>query len=206
MNTVPFILGLAGRKGAGKSTFAEGIEQWYAEQDREDEVITYRFTDPLKACFTAMFDQDYEKLSREQREASVALGQHGSVVTEVFSFSPRDFCLAVGDALRERDPAVLVKLMRHDIERTSNDVKLIVIPDVRLQQELQLVKDMGGEVWWIDRYIALGGHITERDISRKDCDHETLNAYGSVEEWQRYARHSARYIAIGTAVSCRQEL
>jgi len=55
----------------------------------------------------------------------------------------------------------------------------VVFADVRFQNEAQAIKDLGGEVWRVERegYSAANDHVSERDMDEFNFDYILRNDY-----------------------------
>ena len=103
----------------------------------------------------------------------------------------REILQKVGtDAMRNNfHPDVWVILLKDDlsqmVEWLGNDQGenyIIVVPDVRFDNEAQTIKSLGGYIWEIKRPGYEGdGHASEKGVS-PDLIDETINNDGSLEE------------------------
>jgi len=68
--------------------------------------------------------------------------------------------------------------------RLRND-ELMVVSDVRLTDEMAVVRAAGGEVWFVERpgvgNVGIAGHATEHGLDGATFDHYVMNA-GTIEE------------------------
>lgn len=97
------------------------------------------------------------------------------------------------------DPDIWVKAWKVSLEKERGKSKLIVVDDVRFENEAQAVKDAGGELWKVVR-PSLTANGTEKHASEQGLEHLVFDKYivndGSVEDlWNKlslttYAREN----------------
>tara|TARA_B110000495_G_C22797864_1_gene466114 strand:+ start:223 stop:756 length:534 start_codon:yes stop_codon:yes gene_type:complete len=124
------IIGVAGYKGAGKDTIANVLQTSYGFEKAS-------FAQPIKDICHHTFGIDKAILSgtdgeRELRETSIP---------EWFYLSPRDMMQKIGMAFRDNlNKDIWIKVLENKIKNTK---KNIVIPDVRFENEVDMINNYG---------------------------------------------------------------
>ena len=158
------IIGLAGRKGAGKDTAASLIQQHMRGWER------IAFADPIRAALSAMlegFNFGYH-LTPERKEQPIP-GLHGQ--------SARSLAQTLGTEWG-RDcvhPDLWITLAMRQLDIAEQcDATGAVITDVRFPNEAKVIRASGGRVWWIEPNDRLPGttdaHRSESSLSVHDID------------------------------------
>lgn len=159
------IIGLAGSAGSGKDTAARIIRA-------ETGYRRLSFAAPMRAMVSDIFDltddQIHDRTLKEQ------------IIPE-WGLSPRQMMQRFGtEVVRSLHPDVWVRYARRIIERS--DAPGWIMTDCRFQNELAMVRDMGGVVWWIERQSGTPHqHSSETTISVKDCD-RVIDNTGTLDE------------------------
>lgn len=132
------LIGLVGKKGAGKSTISRIL--------REKGFSEYAFADPIKEILQILFFLKYEELHGNAKEK----------VIEELGVSPRRLMQQMGtDMFRNNLHECIPELNTNgktiwiwNLERKIRDStnQYIVISDVRFEDEMNLIKDMGGMI------------------------------------------------------------
>lgn len=143
------LLGLTGKKQSGKSTIAEVAEEEFG-------FTRVALAEPLKnfilQCWPA-FSPGH--LWGDLKEDMVA----------VYGKSGRQVMQELGtDVLRGYDPDIWVRAMQDEIEFLERmGGGYYIIDDIRFPNEVEMVKEMGGEVWKVVRsgQTEEDGHISE---------------------------------------------
>lgn len=145
-----YIIGFTGRAGAGKNWAASHI----AEHVRGMETCVLAFADPLKDAVQRIFGFDSSVLygSSNMRETP-----HGSLVHPIHGpITPRLALTEIGSACRMLHPDVFVENMRRRVEALRRNVIktgtscLLLIPDVRHDNEADFVRKQGGAIFHVD--------------------------------------------------------
>jgi hypothetical protein len=150
------IIGLAGPKGVGKSTFASNLVFEYYQEGLDSLVRVMSFATPLKQMLGCIVHEDYIKEDKER-------------VIPHLGVSAR-YCLQTLGTEWGRNTIsndIWVNLARHRIEESPEQI--FIIDDVRFDNEAKMILDMGGEVWNLSREGIGGGdgHVSESGISKK---------------------------------------
>ena len=150
------IIGLLGAKRHGKDTVADYLVEAHG-------FTKITFATPLKECCGAMFGFTDEQLYGDLKDT----------VDESWGITPRDTFKFIGtDLVREHIHKLLPDIGNNfwveSLKRTqlSDKTKNYVISDVRFQNEVDFVKEMGGTVIKIIRpnMPTPDEHITEAGI------------------------------------------
>lgn len=158
----PMIIGLAGAKGAGKSTIAHhlvlGVEQALAYKAQRA-----NFAGPLKEACAKLYALDHDQLYGDRKEE----------VDPRWGLSARQILQRVGSQMRDdHGEDFWVQHMRGLIEReTAHDIEgyyrtlgtCIIIDDVRYENEVAMIRELGGSIHGIER----------PEIKADDDDHES---------------------------------
>lgn len=151
------IIGLCGLAGSGKSEVAHVLRQIGGFE-------RIAFADPLKSMLSAV-GFTHAQLYGDQKE----------VVLPEFGKSPREFMQYLGTEFG-RDlihSEIWVKLWLRKVHASKNHV---VVDDVRFENEVQAIHDLGGEVWRVSRPgSAAAGHESERYAASLPADLTIFN-------------------------------
>lgn len=153
------LVGLCGKSGCGKDTVADFIVKEYKFTKRS---MATPLKNSIKELFCLTDDQLYDPKLK-------------NVVIPKWNKSPRDLCQILGtDMLRNKfDEDIFTKNMEAFI--IENEIN-IIIPDVRFQNEINLIKKYGGTVWNIDRNQKLEDyHLHESECQILNADEIIYN-------------------------------
>lgn len=178
------IIGLAGKSGAGKDTAAGAIEYLYPGR-----IFRYSFAMPLRAGIAAMLGADIEAQSRDR--------ERKNDVIELYGVSPRYIMQTLGTdwgrAFINENVWVLRAKAIWDEQLRKNPDAIIVVSDVRYDNEAQAVLDCGGRVVEIVRpdnphtqQIQTGGvvnHTSEAGINPELVSHTITNGFDSERDF-----------------------
>lgn len=162
---VPRVIGFAGRAGAGKTTAAQAAAAAAGG-------VVIGFADPLYAALAAALGVPVATLQdRATKELPLSVGK-----------SPRQLLQTLGTEwgrqLVRADLWVWRARQRID-EAGRAGVPLVAISDVRFRNEVDAIRELGGEVWWIHRPgLGEGQHVSERELQPQDCDRQVVNGDG----------------------------
>jgi hypothetical protein len=162
MKKLPKVIGFAGRAGAGKNTAAEVVAS-------DAGGIVIGFADPLYQAVAAAVGVPEEVLrDRATKEVPLPIGR-----------SPRHLLQTLGTEWGREHvrPDLWVYRARQRIEEAGMaGVPIVAICDVRFPNEVELVRELGGEIWWIDRPdLDAGDHVSERQLVPNNCDRIVFN-------------------------------
>jgi hypothetical protein len=190
----PLLVGLIGRKRAGKDTFAAVLVEEFG-------FARIAFADPLKAAALtldpivgrpalpgALYPGHDVRLS----EAIDALGWEAAKdsVPEV-----RSTLQKLGEAIRTIDDEFWISAAMREVEFTQGASTPVVITDVRYRNEADEIRDRGGVLLRVARpaYTLAGltgpvEHISETALDDYDDDSFVLND-GTLEDLRGMARY-----------------
>lgn len=166
----PRLIGLTGKAGSGKDTVGQYLHKWA-------DAYTLAFAYPLKAGLAAMGFP--EPKDREAKEAVIA----------GFNFSWRELAQTLGTEWgRARDPDLWLKLAMQEVDRirAARPHSLVVITDVRFENEAAAIRERGGQIWHITgREAQMFGdtktHASETGVQVANGDKVIVNSGTLVE-------------------------
>lgn len=159
------LIGLVGVKHSGKDTVANYIKSNY------EHVTTHAFAKPLKeACKTLFLFTDEQLHDPSQKEK----------MDERWNMSPRQAFQFIGTDVFRKTICSDFWLLHfsfwfEQLQKTDNQI--VVITDVRFQNEVDLLKKMGGTIIKINRQTELqDNHESEQGIhTLVNIDYEINN-------------------------------
>jgi len=148
------IIGLAGPKGVGKSTYANQLVfDMYREREWSEYIRIISFASPLKEMLGCIVHKDYI----EDKER----------IIPNLGVSARHCLQTLGTEWGRNliSDSIWIDITRHRIE--ESDAKIFIIDDVRFDNEAKMICDMGGEVWKLSRsgVNENDAHISESGVS-----------------------------------------
>lgn len=166
------LIGILGKKGSGKSTVANHLVDKY--QFRE-----FSFADCLKKACQVLFLLSDEQVfgTQEQKE----MPDH-----RWFNCTPRTILQYVGtDLLREQMDKIMPGLGKdifvhhfklwYEAEIAKNPMLKVVISDVRFQNEVNIIHQLGGRIIKLDRSGIVKNDLHASEIEQqKITDHDYL--------------------------------
>jgi len=129
------IIGICGQARSGKDTIADYLSSKYNFRK-------IAFADKLKWALSSLFFLSNNQLYGDKKEE----------IDLYWNKSPRALLQGVGDKLREVHPDIWIRHVRRQVESIA-DIDF-VITDIRYKNELQMVKEIGGDVWFVRRPTA----------------------------------------------------
>lgn len=158
------IIGLAGRKWSGKDTSADYLVRRYG-------FTKYAFAGPLKGFCRDIFDLDHVQLYGVKRDVKDAR----------YDLTPRQLMQKFGsDFLRDMiDRDFWIKFF---VRWAQKQQRPIVVSDVRFQNELDIIKSLGGHVIKLERKDA--GHISD-DPHSSECVDSLKNIDVIIENYDK---------------------
>lgn len=132
------IIGLVGRKGAGKTTVAELLKTKGFEE------IT--FAEPLKRITSIIYGFDYDMLKGDTPQKREI---RSTVRDPVWNLTGVEALQFMGtDVMRNNfDKDVWVKIATNTMKTAITGGKNLVITDVRFPNEMELIRSLGGKLW-----------------------------------------------------------
>jgi len=150
------IVGLAGPKGVGKSTFANQLVFEYYQEGLEDIVRIMSFATPLKEMLGSIVHEDYIKEDKEKIIPHLGVSARHCLQT-----------LGTEWGRNSINSEIWINIAKHRI--SESEAQVFIIDDVRFDNEAKMILDMGGEVWNLTRDSIGGGdeHISEAGVSKE---------------------------------------
>lgn len=140
------IIGICGLISSGKGTVADYLVQ-------EHGFVKLSFADKLKDAVAVMFDWDREMLEGVTNESRAWREQADEFWTQETgkTITPRLVLQLFGTDCMRRGfyNGVWVSLAKQRI--LTNPNTNFIIPDARFQNELQMIREVGGQLWQIQR-------------------------------------------------------
>lgn len=158
------LIGLTGPKQVGKDTFANFIKDRLGLQYK---VITYAFARPLKEVCKTLFlltdEQLHDPILKEQIDP-----RWNKTPRQLFQFVGTDF------VRNQLDPNFWIKHFEYWYTSLSMETKenaIVIVTDIRFQNEMQIVHDYGGLIVRIQRQQPGRGDEQDCHVSETETDH-----------------------------------
>lgn len=153
------LVGISGRKGAGKDTVAKYLS------DKHPNAIRVAFADELKILAMRYFGLSWSDVNgtQEQKAAQCPSCKPGVSVRNVLQ--------TIGQSWRDLSPDIWVRNMARTVEAirsVSADDTLIIIPDVRYPDEVRAIQQWGGLVIRLNRIPFPDSHESETALDGFD--------------------------------------
>jgi len=168
--TKPFIIGISGRRGVGKTTSANFLEYKYGH-------YKLSFADPLREIMQILFDMPKEYMEGMLKEEKCP----------ALDMSYRELGIITGDFLRYVRKDYFISKLVARIMDIKGKKSVFVIDDVRRMNELEYIKSQGGVLIRIERYDkylpfkTVISHLSETELDKyTDWDY-TINECNNVE-------------------------
>lgn len=177
----PRIVGLTGLAGSGKDTVRSMLE-------KDHDYSGMAFADPMRRMLASLVEYvGADPLYMSERVYKEALiPQIGASYREMAQTLGTEWGRTIRPDLWICMAEASLNALRH-AHRGSPDPLRVVISDVRFLNEANWIRDMGGEVWRIDRpgLAPVRHHQSERELLQIHADQVLLND-GSMEDlWVR---------------------
>lgn len=161
------IIALTGTKGSGKDTVGSLIQEMVPGSK------TIAFADPIKKVIQGLFDLDskdveqYDKFKRDHIEYCLPGYFRHSVPA-------RHIVREVGMLMRSYDEE---QFCRYVLTQMVHDPNILwIITDLRFDNELKMIKGLGGIVVRVQRpNYKPDGHITEQGFTDNEIDYNIVN-------------------------------
>lgn len=179
------IIGISGKKGSGKDTFALLLEDLFRKQ--EIKVITKAFADKLKQC-CAIISGQFEWIFYNQDAKNKKAGPFLNITN-------RELMQKFGDLTRQLDPDIWVKLTLESEYKIAPDI--LIITDVRFKNEAKAIKNRDGIL------IRMESDRSKEDTHKSETDLDYYNNFDlvinnnigvSIKELQAKAKDTITYI------------
>lgn len=184
------IIGVGGLKGAGKDTFAQIVDQWAEEHAVSPSVHTWHFADPLKKSLAALLGTSVEWIN-SNKDNPVKFDLPGGQKMTLRTLLQRYGTEAHRDIFGQEFWINQTREYLNGIDHTD----ICVIPDVRFENEVELVKSYNGVLVYIenDRVSKDDNHISETQIEDLDFDVSIENNGSLFDFKQRVYRFMNTY-------------
>lgn len=188
---LPRIIGLAGKKGAGKDTVGSILAEYNYER--------ISFATPLKESAAALFGIPVEDWEKYKNNPDIHVGVYQDIDNEysvrLAGGTARQFLQRYGtEAHRDifgasfwTDQLIQKVTHRYDTQ--------FVITDARFENECAAIRDIGGIIIEVQRPDIEDGdtHASEKPIPRELVD-ATINNFGTIEDLELTVE---RFVAYG---------
>lgn len=152
MTIQPKLIGLCGKKGVGKSTYASFLAGKTGH--------VFSFATPLKSMLTAVFPNEYVLKKKDEK-------------IPYFDVTARYLLQTLGTEWGRNmvDQNIWIKLLRVRLieHLTDSAVTPLVVDDLRFDNEAEMIRELGGEVWHLDRRSFKpdnnDNHVSEQGVS-----------------------------------------
>lgn len=153
-NTKTKLIGIAGKKGAGKDTAAQYLSRVYG-------LRILSFADPIKDALAVMFGVPVSLFHDPETKEIPS--------PELLGFSPRFLMQTLGtewgrDTVRS---TLWIDLLIRKAKKVRSSYAGVVVPDVRFDNEAEAIRSAGGAIWLIRRNqeTAADQHPSEVGVS-----------------------------------------
>lgn len=146
------LIGITGKAGAGKDTLAAGLKGRSG--------VIYSLASPLKRGIETMFGLPSTVWERDQKE----------VVIPWLGVSPRRLAQTLGTEWGREliAPDVWLRVAERAITEALREGALVVVPDIRFDNEAEMIRRLDGIVVRVERDVAaVEAHVSEAGIA--DC-------------------------------------
>lgn len=166
-----FLIAVGGRKSNGKSSVADYIINKYG-------YTRYAFADPMKEAVKVIFDFSDEQLNGDLKE----------LIDTRWGISPRQAMQTFATELCQFDlikylPALepigrKIWVHRFKMWYEKNKEKNIIISDLRFEHEAEVIKELGGCIWSVERpqlFNVIDNHSSENSLPESYFDERIIN-------------------------------
>lgn len=179
------IIGLVGFIGSGKGTVANMFVERGCNEDS--------FAAPLKDLTSSIFGWPRHLMEGdtiESRDFRETPDLYWTKKTGIPHFTPRLALQLIGtDVLRKHfDSNIWLHSLEYRIRRQTKDAPCTIVSDARFKNELDLIKEMGGRVIWVQRgelpeWYETASQAHDNVISRKIMETTYKDVHESEWNW-----------------------
>jgi hypothetical protein len=179
------LIGLVGKKGSGKDTLKDYITK------NNNNLVSYAFADPLKEICGILFQLNHEQLYGHQNIKEKKIDE--------LNVSPRILLQRIGTNLFRKQLLNVLPEMKDVLKDDSiwifafkrwyqnNKHKDVIVSDVRFENEAECIRDMGGILIYIDRYLETDDeHESEKNIEKIKCDYVIKNKSTIIDLYKNF--------------------
>lgn len=160
--TKQLVIGFCGAKGSGKDTGYKLLCELYPNLNFQ----RIAFADPIKKTICDIFGLTVDQLNTIKRVDNIAIVDYNSNIA-YGHLTGRDFVRKIGMLMRDYDDQQFNRYVTNMVK--TNASTNYVVTDVRFENEIQTVRDLGGYIIRVDRDCCdYDNHITERKIMHPD--------------------------------------
>jgi len=154
-NNLPKIIGFSGKIGSGKTTLAQILCNEYPYTKAS-------FADPLKYIVQYLYDLEHNQLYGNKKE----------IIDTRYGVTPRYLLQYIGTNLfRNWDKNFWVNVF----ERKYANQELLVLDDVRFENEAHIIHQMGGIVIKVVSHRVGNNNIDNNNIGNNNTDQNGIN-------------------------------
>lgn len=174
------LIGIAGRKGAGKDTFAAPLDA-----KNEGQFVIIKFADGLKNMLRSLFRDAGVNATDIERMIEGDLKETPTPV--LFNKTPREAMQTLGTEWRNMiDEGLWLNITDRRLKALARGgAHGVVITDVRFPHEVAYIRKLGGKTFRVvgNRVAenALSNHSSEDQIDALDVDGEIMN-FGNIDD------------------------
>ena len=164
------IIGVCGFARSGKDTFANIASEYLVNEEPGKKIKILHFAAPLKNACKLLFNLTDEQLYGDLKE----------VIDTRYNKTPREILQWLGSLLRNTfSKDIFVNITHENIQKAYNQgYTLIIIPDLRFDNEAEMIKNNGGKIVKISRDSVKPEtilHESEIPINGKYLNYEIIN-------------------------------
>jgi len=180
------LIGIAGKARSGKDTIAEYMVNEYGAH-------RYALADPLKEAISVATGIPLDDFYNEEKK---------EIENPFWGLSPRYFAQHFGTECMRHQFREDFWLKRAELEyvRVLQECHpaFFVIPDIRFENEVDWIREMGGEMWHVIR-PALGEgivrpHASEKGVERREDDTVFVNEEGKIDGLYRAVDNAVSHL------------
>lgn len=182
------IIGITGLAGSGKDSAAKFIMEKYPEYQK------LSFASKLKDITSSLYNWNREALEGLTKENRAWREEEDKKLSKIFGreITPRHELQLIGTGLKEiLQKDFWARIVEHKI--ITENLKNVVITDVRFSDEIEMIKRLGGHIieiqrffpnWYTMAYKANQGKLTFLDKVLNYRDYrEYLSIHASEKSW-----------------------